>query len=221
MNNTPQSSTNNRSWYFVDWNIRGVNSQERWDDIRQRSNESNCNIICLQETKREHFDLAYIKNFCHRKFNKFAYSPSMGNSGGIITIWNGSQFDGSIISQSGFQITVKFICKASNKAWYLTNIYGPASNKNRGEFITWLADLDSTYMNLWMILGDFNLVRDTSDRSRPGGDTNNMLALNSVMQAHDLEEIPLKGRAFTWSNMQANPLLEKLDWVFTSAEWTT
>lgn len=38
---------------------------------------------------------------------------------------------------------------------------------------------------------------------------------------HDLEEIPLKGRAYTWSNMQLNPLLEKLDWIFTNAEWTS
>jgi hypothetical protein len=34
-------------------------------------------------------------------------------------------------------------------------------------------------------------------------------------------EIPLKKRAYTWSNMQDNPLLEKLDWIFTSANWTS
>ena len=48
-----------------------------------------------------------------------------------------------------------------------------------------------------------------------------MLLFNSIIQAHDLEEIPLKGRAYTWSNMQNIPLLEKLDWVFTSNGWTT
>jgi hypothetical protein len=36
-----------------------------------------------------------------------------------------------------------------------------------------------------------------------------------------LEEIPLKGRAYSWSNMQQEPLLENLDWIFTSSEWTT
>jgi exonuclease III len=66
-----------RSWNILDWNIRGINSQEIWDDIRQRINESNCNIMCFQETKREHFDLAYLKNFCPRRFNQFAYAPSM------------------------------------------------------------------------------------------------------------------------------------------------
>jgi hypothetical protein len=33
-------------------------------------------------------------------------------------------------------------------------------------------------------------------------------------------ELPLKGRKFTWSNMQQDPLLEKFDWFFTSASWT-
>jgi exonuclease III len=74
------------SWNILDWNIRGINSQERWDDIKQRVEECNCNIMCLQETKREHFDQSYIQNFCHGKFNKFAFNPSVGNSGGIITV---------------------------------------------------------------------------------------------------------------------------------------
>ena len=47
-----------------------------------------------------------------------------------------------------------------------------------------------------------------------------MLAFNRFISHHDLIDIPLKGRSFTWSNMQADPLLEKLDWVFTSASWT-
>jgi hypothetical protein len=34
-----------------------------------------------------------------------------------------------------------------------------------------------------------------------------------------LQEIPLKGRNFTWSNMQQNPLLEQIDWCFTSTNW--
>nr|XP_040245306.1 uncharacterized protein LOC120964586 [Aegilops tauschii subsp. strangulata] len=29
----------------------------------------------------------------------------------------------------------------------------------------------------------------------------------------------LNGRSYTWSNMQQNPLLEKLDWFFTTADW--
>jgi hypothetical protein len=62
-----------------------------------------------------------------------------------------------------------------------------------------------------MLVGDFNLIKDPQDRSRPGGDTTNMMNFISAIQALDLEEIPLKGRSFTWSNMQNEPLLEKQD----------
>lgn len=32
--------------------------------------------------------------------------------------------------------------------------------------------------------------------------------------------MPLKGRSYTWSNMQDQPLMQKLDWFFTSPAWT-
>ena len=69
-----------RNWTIMDWNLRGINSQTRWDDIRKNVDESNCNVMCFQETKRETFDLAYIKKFCPKRFNQFSYSPSIGSS---------------------------------------------------------------------------------------------------------------------------------------------
>jgi hypothetical protein len=43
---------------------------------------------------------------------------------------------------------------------------------------------------------------------------------NDAISKLGLVELPLKGRKYTWSNMQRDPLLEKLDWVFTSSSWT-
>ena len=200
--------------------MRRINSQIRWDDIRKNIEESNCNIICFQETKKEIFDLSYIRKFCPRRFNQFAYSPSVGSSGGIITIWNGNLFNGTEISSSKFHVTVELICKISGQLWYLTNVYGPTSSADRALFINWLVSIDTSPMHLWMILGDFNLIREPDNRNRPGGDVHNMLEFNRFIRHHDLLEIPLKGRAYTWSNMQNDPLLEKLDWVFTSSSWT-
>ena len=59
----------NRSWNILNWNVRGINSQTRWDDLRARIEESNCGVICIQETKREDFDQAYLRNFSPRRFN--------------------------------------------------------------------------------------------------------------------------------------------------------
>jgi hypothetical protein len=42
---------------------------------------------------------------------------------------------------------------------------------------------------------------------------------NKLISDIDLAEIPFSGRSFTWSNMQSDPLMVKLDWVFTSLGW--
>jgi hypothetical protein len=42
---------------------------------------------------------------------------------------------------------------------------------------------------------------------------------NEVIGHLGLQELPLKGRKFTWSNMQKIPLLEQLDWFFTTSNW--
>ena len=47
-----------------------------------------------------------------------------------------------------------------------------------------------------------------------------MFTFNDFIREQCLTELPIKGRNFTWSNMQQTPLLEQLDWFFTSLNWT-
>lgn len=60
-------------------------------------------------------------------------------------------------------------------------------------------------------MGGFNLIRGLENRSRPGGNMNDMLLFNDMINHLDLVDIAFEGRSFTWSNMQDNPLLQKLD----------
>jgi hypothetical protein len=65
---------------FLAWNIKGLNSQAKWDAIRNKIAESNCAIVCLQETKRASFDNMYLRKFCPCHLDSFAVSPSAGAS---------------------------------------------------------------------------------------------------------------------------------------------
>lgn len=47
-----------------------------------------------------------------------------------------------------------------------------------------------------------------------------MLMFNHAISSLGLVEIPLHGRRFTWTNKQQPPLLERLDWFFSSQAWT-
>jgi hypothetical protein len=68
-------------------------------------------------------------------------------------------------------------------------------------------------------MGDFNFYRSLADRNKPGGNLNDVFIFNEIISNLGLQEIPLKGRKFTWSNMQEDPLLEQIDRCFTSINW--
>jgi endonuclease/exonuclease/phosphatase family metal-dependent hydrolase len=70
-------------------------------------------------------------------------------------------------------------------------------------------------------LGDFNIICSSDNRNKPRANIQRMLDFNNVISQLDLQETPLKGQAFMWSNMQHRPLLEKLDWCFVSQAWST
>lgn len=100
-------------------------------------------------------------------------------------------------------------------------MYGPCEHNDKAEFIDWFSNIHMPPDVDWIIMGDFNFIRDPNDRNKPGGDVNEMVLFNEAISNLGLIELPLKGRKYSWSNMQENPLLEKLDWFFTSASWMT
>lgn len=63
----------NKSWNVLCWNVRGINSDDKQLAIRSAIDSSGCSIICLQETKRDLFDAAFVKLFCPKKLDKFLY----------------------------------------------------------------------------------------------------------------------------------------------------
>lgn len=84
----------------------------------------------------------------------------------------------------------------------------------------WFYDLQISNDENWVLMGDFNFMRSCENRNRPGGNAEDMRLFNDIIRVLELIEIPIKGMNFTWSNMQDSPLLEQLDWVFTSSSWT-
>lgn len=134
-------------------------------------------------------------------------------------IWNSGWYDGDLCHANSFSVTVKFKCYLSRNVFHLTNIYGPCSPTSTVDFINWLYNFDTSGIEDWIIAGDFNLIRCPENRNREGTNISDILLFNDLILHLDLAEIAFQGRQFSWSNMQDTPLLEKLDWVFTSSSW--
>ena len=133
-------------------------------------------FICLQETKRDSFDASFVKKFCPKKFDMFEFVPSVGNLGGLITIWMSSVFTATPIFSVTFVLGVRLTSTQSNDSWTLVNIYGPCVDPTWTIFTNWLFDLDIPNCEDWLILGDFNFI-------------SNKLEENFVLRSKEREKV--------------------------------
>jgi hypothetical protein len=105
---------NTKLWNILCWNIRGINSEKKWNAIRDRLSDHVCDVICLQETKHSHFDLSFIHKFCPPIFDRFDYLPAVGASGGSIIIWKSTSLSGTRVFQNDYATSVQFTSLHNN-----------------------------------------------------------------------------------------------------------
>jgi exonuclease III len=101
------------------WNVHGINSQVKLTAIKSKILETNCEIIYLQQTKKENFDQSFIRQFCPSTFDCFERIPSIGASGGTIIIWKSGRFSGQVISQNEYAMSVEFVSMLSRQYGFL------------------------------------------------------------------------------------------------------
>lgn len=77
-------TNNSRKWNVMSWNVRSINARWKWDAVKDKVSQSFCDIVYLQETKKDFFDRPFLKNICPLNFDSFDFLPSEGASGGIL-----------------------------------------------------------------------------------------------------------------------------------------
>ena len=146
------------NWNVLCWNIRGLNSGDKHLALSNAIAASGCSVLCLQETKKPVIDHAFIKSCCPHHFDQFAFVPSRGASGVIVTIWNSAIFTGTIIASKEFALVIRFQSTQSSQSWTLVNIYGPCQGDPRTTYTNWLFSLSIPTNEDWLLMGDFNYI---------------------------------------------------------------
>jgi hypothetical protein len=78
---------------------------------------------------------SYIRKFATKRFNKLAFAPSDGASGGILMGWNSTISQGDVLHNSKFSITINFAVVHTAKNWKLSTIYGPCQSSQMQDFV--------------------------------------------------------------------------------------
>jgi hypothetical protein len=118
-------------------------------------------------------------------------------------------FFGMAMHYTSFALSVHFTSTHSAQSLTIMHIYGPCTSEYRDIFFKWIFELNIPDDEDWLMLGDFNFIRSPTNRNKAGGNVNDMLTFNAFIREQHLIEISIKGRKYTWSNMQDNPLLEQ------------
>lgn len=117
-------------------------------------------------------------------------------------------FSTTTIERHHFGIRMSVTSTLSMDSWMLVVVYGPCRQPERDCFVSWLDSFNFDDDDLWLLIRDFNFYRSMDNRNKSGGSFIDTLIFNNIISNLGLIELPLKGRSFTWSNMQDSPLPE-------------
>eukprot|EP00253_Pinus_taeda_P014677 PITA_14677 len=178
--------------------------------VRDLINQEQPDLLLIQETKISEQDFQnYIKSFTGTAIG------AAGTSVGIGTLWNKNKWDLTNQNSCNWKVRTDLKNKLSKEEYTIYNIYAP--NHYRDKALCWdsiTSDLQSTQDRNIFLGGDLNLIRNVDEKL--GG---NFLAdpsrdsLETIIQAHNLLDIPPHNGKFTWSNKRIgiHNIKERLD----------
>jgi hypothetical protein len=172
--------------------------------------------VGILETKKEAFHDSFLNNIC-RNFS-WNFLPATGTAGGILVGLKASKFH--VINwdfYSCVSVKIKNICDSF--VWRLVVVYGSPYEQGKQEFIDELHVILDSWDGPMVFGGDFNLIRESSNKNNGNINYHWAHAFNNWINAGGLIEIKNPTRSYTWTNNQEEPIMAVLDRVFVTTNF--
>lgn len=148
---------------IASWNVRGLRSKAKQNEIIDYSKEVKIDILLVQETHIDHSK--YIKNFDEIFSTKSFWSLSCGRSGGVAIIIFGNARNLPIKMGRDYDGRIVFV--DLKLGFRIINIYAPVRSQQQIDFFRSLDDYACDARKL-LLAGDFNCVEhEIADRKPP------------------------------------------------------
>ncbi|GJY75406.1 RNA-directed DNA polymerase, eukaryota [Tanacetum coccineum] len=186
----------------------GHKSKKRW--VRELCFKNNVNFVSLQETKMECVDLFTLKKLWGNFSFDNAISPSVGNSGEIVCMWEPSIFvkENVIVFDSFLLITGCWV--PSGTKILIISVYAPQDIVGKRMLWDCLCHVKDNWNGECIIMGDFNEVRTKEERFGSKFNSQDAFIFNNFILSAGLVDIPLGGYSFMWAHKTATKM-SKLD----------
>ncbi|GMJ14282.1 hypothetical protein HRI_005097400 [Hibiscus trionum] len=208
-----------KSSLFVTWNLRGLGSRTKRAAVRRVLGKLKSGVVLIQESKKEVVDECFISQICGRQFRfSFAFSPSEGAAGGIITVWDDSFFrlKFSIIHSKYVACVGTLLNEKLDVA--IINIYAPNDVSERRRLWAELKEMVHQLNIPVLIGGDFNVIRKQSEKLGFHSNKKAMAEFDEFIEGLALIDLPLSGGEYTWCSNREEPVFCRLDRFLVDAE---
>lgn len=152
----------------ISWNIRGLNSKGKQRYLKERVKKDKPSIMIIQETKMDWLQLVEILKKMKLGYEVMALDAAT-TAGGLAILWNPEE----IIFENWFSLprilSGLFRLVGKGERILITGVYGPHIHRERQEFLKNIQTMRRLVSEpLWIIGGDFNMIRDLGEKKGGG-----------------------------------------------------
>jgi exonuclease III len=188
---------------IITWNIRGLNGCSKQKLLQDLILAEKPEILLLQETKCTSEDIDKLLPH-YWKLGKAVSIDATGTTSGLVVLWNTNAVIMDNFITTKWSITADYRIIGLNRPGHLTNVYGPASPRDKKAFLRnllYLASL-SQYKN-WTIGGDFDIICSLEEKR--GGSRHldwDSGDFNTLIDDLHLIDLDANNGLHTWTNMR-------------------
>ncbi|GLT33573.1 hypothetical protein SLA2020_081470 [Shorea laevis] len=210
---------------IISFNVRGLGSLIKRKEIFRLVRREKPDFLFIQETKLEEVEVSLCKMLWFSDDFDWVMQKSVGNSGGMLCIWNNKRFvQKSMFEGRGFI----GIFGEWGSQWItcnMVNVYTLCDRKGKAELWEEISGLVLEQGGRWLLARDFNAVRSVAERKGRLGETQDMEEFNQFVNGIGLIDVRLMNRKFTWyrldgtSMSRLNRFLLSIDISLLERDW--
>lgn len=122
-------------------------------------------FVTLQETKLDDIYRDMVVQILGEGVaDNFVFLPAIGTREGILTAVDETFFKLMEMDRGIHSITAKVSMPTSLLDWYITTVYGLQEDDDKLQFLGELRWMQHLVSDRWLVLGDFNLILQASDK---------------------------------------------------------
>lgn len=120
---------------IITWNVRGLGMPSKGFLVKYFLQLHHVDICCTQESKLSTIDPTIWRSIGGSRLDHFTFTPTLGSARGIINFgWNASLFEGHMIHQGTFCLSIEFKSRSNDVQWVCTTVYGPNARHLKLDF---------------------------------------------------------------------------------------